>query len=154
MATKTKKHVSKLAAKPETIINNSPRIFTEADFPIGTVSHQGDVIFVRIAKLPQSAKTRADRQLAIGNTQGSRHVLTTGNVYEADHREIVKAIAAVCKGITVGDAYVGPVFQTTDGKAYVDHPEHGPQGFEGDMTIASVYQRSLDSEERERRVQD
>jgi hypothetical protein len=56
----------RVAAQPERIVNDAPRTFTEADFPVGTASHQGDWTLVRIQQLPQSAKPRANRQLSEG----------------------------------------------------------------------------------------
>jgi len=140
-------------ARPEQIVNDAPRMFSDADFPIGSVSHQGDLILVRIRTLPPSSRARTNRQLAEGSTQGSRHILTVGDVFDCEPAEIAREIEAVCKA-RVGEQYIGPVFCTRDGKADVLHPEHGDQHYCGDMTIAVVYQRNLDAEERERRVLD
>jgi hypothetical protein len=144
----------KRVGKPEQLINDAPRSFTEADFPVGTAAHQGDLILVRIARLPRSAKRRTDRQLAIGDTQGSRHVLQAGRPYDCATAEVAEAISAACRGLIVDRAYIGPVFETEAGVADLAHPEHGDHHYRGDMTIAVVYQRNLDAEERERRVQD
>lgn len=141
-------------AKDAPIINDAPRTFTEAELEIGQVAHQGDLILVRIACLPKSAKPRKNRQLAEGNTQGSRHVLESGNVFDCSAGEAVTAIAAVCRGVNVGEQYVGPVFQSVDGVANLVHPEHGDHLYRGEMTIACVFQRNLDAEEREQRTQD
>jgi len=126
----------------------------EADFPVGTAAHQGDLILVRIARLPTIAKPRKNRQLATGNSQGSRHVLIIGSPFDCETTDVRKAIADACSGIDVGDSYIGPVFVTDNGIADLAHPEHGDHHYCGDMTIAVVYQRNLDSEERERRIQD
>jgi hypothetical protein len=139
---------------PESILNDAPRSFTDADFPVGTVAHQGDLILVRIECLPKSAKPRADRQMAIGNTQGSRHMLDKGRPYDCDAHQVIAAIAAVCRGVDIGEQYIGPVFQCDEGEADLLHPEHGDHLYRGDMVIAVVYQRNLDAEEREQRVAD
>jgi hypothetical protein len=150
----TKKSASKQAV-PERMVNDAPRTFTDADFEIGTVSHQGDVILVRIRELPAGAKPRLNRQMAIGSTQGARHILERGDAFDCDAEKVVAAIRAVCPGTEdIPAQYVGPVFKTRDGVASLPHPEHGDQHFEGDMTIACVYQRNLDAEEREQRVRD
>lgn len=151
MKTLTKREV---APKLESIINDAPREFTEADFPVGTVAHQGDLIFVRIESMPKSAKKRTNRKLADGNTQGSRHVLEVGRVFDCDASQVSAAIANVCRGVNVESQYIGPVIQTTKSKADIVHPEHGDHFYRGDMVIACVYQKNLDSEQRERRVQD
>lgn len=151
MATATKK--LKKQANPETIINNAPRLFD--DFPVGSVSHQGDLILVAIAAVPKSAKPRANRQLAEGTTQGSRHVLTRGDVFDCSAGEVVKAIKKAT-GCDVDAKYIGPVFVSPNNPTArdLDHPEHGPQGFPAGTVCATVYQRSLDAEEREQRVLD
>ena len=151
MATKTR---NRKQVKPEAIVNDAPRTFSESAFPVGTVAHQGDLILVRIAALPPSARPRKDRQLAAGNTQGSRHVLDVGRPYDCPTAEVAAAIAAVCRGVEIATEYCGPVFQTEKGAADLLHPEHGHHHYRGDMSIAVVYQRNLDAEERERRVQD
>lgn len=148
LKTKTKKTTA------ERLINDAPRTFTEADFPIGSAAHQGDLILVRIAGLPASAKPRRDRQLAAGDTQGSRHVLQAGSPYDCAAADVANAIAAVCRGAAVQAAYIGPVFACADGAADLLHPEHGNHHYRGDMVLAVVYQRNLDAEEREQRVQD
>lgn len=144
---------------PEGMINNAPKVFT--DFPVGTVSHQGDLIFIAIAGLPASATRRENRQLAEGDTRGSRHIVARGEVYDADHREIADAIkAALPRGSLSAEEldslpnYCLAVFAGRGSSAYVPHPEHGSQEFPEGCTIAVAVQRNLDAEEREAAVQD
>ena len=151
MKTATKQRAKQVS---ERIVNDQPRTFTDADFPVGSVSHQGDLILVRIEAMPKSAKPRMDRQLAVGSTQGSRHILDVGVPYDCDAAEVAAAIKAVCPKAEIGQQYIGPVFSTDKGKADLLHPEHGNLHWRGCMVIAVVYQRSLDSEEREQRIQD
>lgn len=155
MATKvqrTKSQRPKGKPKPESMINDAPRTFS--DFPVGTVAHQGDVMFVRIASMPPG-KLRKNRQLAEGTTQGSRHVLRGGEVFDCDPGEVSRLISQACSGVNADDRYIGPVFRTQQGEADVIHPEHGDHYYRGeDWVIATVFQRSLDAEEREARVQD
>ena len=143
-----------LAREHESMVNDAPRTFTDADYPVGTVVHQGDLILVRIDNLPPLARPRTNRQLAMGSTMGSRHILEEGDVYDCDGEIVVKAIGDVCPGVQVNPVYCGPVFQTHSGTANLTHPEHGNHTYCGDMTIAVVYQRNQDAEEREQRVQD
>jgi hypothetical protein len=140
-------------APREGIVNNAPKL--HANFQLGDVSHQGDLIIVRIAELPTSAKPRMSRQLADGDTQGSRHVMTRGRVFDADRNEVAKMIHNATK-VKVDPQFVGPVFvspkkpKATD----LDHPEHGQQGFPAGAVCAVVFQRNLDAEERVQRVRD
>lgn len=138
----------------ECIVNDAPRTFTEADLTVGSIGRQGDLYLVRIAALPASAKPRRNRQLADGNTQGSRHVLERGEAFDCAPAAVVAAIKIVCPKASVAESYVGPVFRTVNGAALLTHPEHGDHGYVGDMVVAVVFQRSLDAELREQRVRD
>lgn len=135
----------------ESIVNDDPR--THSAWAVPEVAYQGDVIFVAIATLPKSAKPRKNRQLAEGDTQGSRHVLKGGRCYTCEAAEVVNLIKAAT-GLQVDAKYIGPVFTTP---CEVDHPEHGdhvwPKSI-GKQVVAVVFQRNLDAEENEQRVQD
>jgi len=138
----------------ESIVNDAPRFV--ADFPVGAVVHQGDVIIVSIGKLPPSAKARKNCQIADGDTQGSRHIVERGDVFDCDADEVVSLIKAACPKATVEARYVGPVFRSPANPTEHDltHPEHGHYGFEAGAVCAVVVQRSLDAEQREQRVAD
>lgn len=147
----------------ESIINDEPKLLET--FGTGMVSHQGDLIIVGIGRLPTSAKVRNNRQLADGNTQGSRHVLVTGAIYDCDPLEVISLIKEACpkcdikantekgRGENSIVEYIGPVFIGT-GTIDLEHPEHGDQGFPEGQVCAVVYQRTLDSEDKIRRVRD
>lgn len=152
-ATKTRNIKKSGAQHPERIINDAPRLLEV--FEVGDVSHQGDLSIVRIATLPKSAKPRENRQLAEGSTQGSRHILKRGNVFDASPDEVARLIRAATK-CEVDTRYCGPVFVSPPAPSKNDltHPEHGNQGFAAGSICAVVYQRNLDSEEREQRTQD
>jgi hypothetical protein len=150
-AIKTKKKVT--VSKHEVIVNDDPKL--HSTFEPGDVAHQGDLIVVGIHELPKSAKDRANRQLADGSTQGSRHILERGDVYDCDPSEVVQAIKK-SNGATVEAKYIGPVFVSPDSPTADDltHPEHGNQGFPARTVCAVVYQRNLDAEQRAQRVAD
>lgn len=137
----------------EAIVNDASKY--HETFEVGDVAHQGDLIIVRIDALPPSAKPRQNRQLADGNTQGSRHVMERGEVYDCDKSEVVAAIKRATKCV-VGEAYIGPVIVSPADPTADDltHPEHGNQGFPARAVCAIVYQRSLDADQREARMQD
>lgn len=150
MATMAK---SQPLAQPECIVNDAAKL--HPTFEVGDVSHQGDLIMVSIRSLPKSAKPRKSRQLADGDTQGSRHVMTRGKVYDADASEVARLIMDAT-GISVEEQYIGPVFVSPARPTADDltHPEHGNQGFPSGTICAVVVQRNLDSEERSARVAD
>jgi len=151
--TKNKARRAKATPPVENITNDATRTVTDAMLGVGECQAQGDLYIVRLPGLPASARPRRDRQLADGNTQGSRHVCTVGDAYDADADELVRMIRTATR-CGVGRQYVGPVIRTVEGKAYVEHPEHGDLDFRGDMVLAVVFQRALDAEEREARVAD
>lgn len=150
---KTLKKLRSLESPRERIANDAPKLLET--FEVGDVSHQGDLIIVGIANLPASAKERKNRQLADGDTQGSRHILERGAVYEADRMELARLIK-VATGCDVGSQYVGVVFVSGPNPTENDltHPEHGNQGFPAGRICAVVYQRNMDAEEREVRTRD
>ena len=141
------------ATIPEQITTDTAKL--HATFEVGDVSHQGDLIIICIASLPPSATKRTDRQLAVGNTQGARHILRRGDVYDADRAEVALLINKAI-GCEVATKYIGPVFVAPRSPTENDltHPEHGNQGFPAGSICAVVYQRNLDAEERELRVLD
>lgn len=152
MTTKQKKKLRK-GAGPEVIVNDEAKL--HATFEPGDVAHQGDLSIVAIHALPASAKPRKDRQLAEGSTQGSRHVMARGEVYDCDVKEIAAAIKKA-NGCLVESQYIGPVFVSPVDPTADDltHPEHGNHGFPARTVCAVVYQRNLDDEEQTQRVAD
>ena len=132
----------------EAVINDQPH--THAAWSVGDVAHQGDLIFIGLPSMPTGAKVRKNRQLADGTTQGSRHILVGGKCYDADASKVADAIRAATKRV-VTDKYIGPVFR---GPCQVTHPEHGDHAWPDDCVVAVVYQRNLDSEQREQMAVD
>jgi hypothetical protein len=152
MAVSTKKRTKK-QVQHEAIVNDAPKLHSV--FEPGDVSMQGDLAIVCIDRLPLSARPTINRQLATGDTQGSRHVLERGDVYTALPKEVVELIREA-NGCDIPEYLVGPVFVSPPAPTEHDltHPEHGHQGFPASAICAVVYQRNLDQEERERRTQD
>lgn len=150
MTTKTRTRKTVKTTEPERLVNNDLKVFT--DFPVPIASHQGDLTLVALPELPKSAKPRTNRQLADGNTQGSRHVLAgTTPVYDCDPEEVAATINRLYRGVNLQARYVGPVFTTP---ALLEHPEHGHQRWDCEGVIAVTYQRNQDAEEREVRTRD
>lgn len=128
-------------AEPETLVNNESKLLT--NFEVGDVSHQGDIIIVRIAHLPNTKlRKSAPRQLADGNTKGSRHVMTRGDVYGGEKKKLQKLIKEAT-GCTVDEKFIGPHFVSPENPTADDltHPEHGNQGFPAGAVCVVVHQR-------------
>lgn len=136
------------AGSGESIVNNQTRVIESME--VGDRFAQGDLYFVCIAGLPAGARPRKNRQLADGATMGSRHVADPGGVFDCPGDDVARAVKAAT-GLTIGAKYMGPIVQTP---ALIDHPEHGPHDYRCAGTVAVVFQRSLDMEEREQRVID
>jgi hypothetical protein len=140
---------------PEGLVNDESRLheFMEP----GDVTHQGDVTIVRLREFPQGRyATRASRQLADGDTKGSRHVMTRGEVFDCDPAVVAAAINELDERFEVQAKYCGVVFISPENPTADDltHPEHGNHGFPAGAICAVVHQRNLDSEMRERRALD
>lgn len=147
MTTSVENEVAQIHKVGEQIKNDARRCFGPGEWERGDTSAQGDVMFINIGVLPASARPRKNRQLADGNTLGSRHIVTRGDVFECDPSEVANlALAATGQRIPV--KYIGPVFT---GPALVEHPEHGDQEFTGECVNATVYQRVWDAEQQQER---
>lgn len=115
----------------------------------GDAALQGDLIFIVLESLPKSAKARKDRQLAEGDTMGSRHVVDGGKVYDCDAAEVAKEINRLT-GKSVDADFIGPVFVG----GTVMHPQHEHHVFPSDCIVAVVFQRNVDAERRIQRAKD
>lgn len=119
---------------------------------VGDVVRQGDLYLVCLESLPPDGK-RAPRQLAPGDTQGSRHV-AVGDcaVYQpASPAAVVQLIDSSCRGATVPVELIGPLVECI-GETRIEHPEHGHRILPSGSVWAVVYQRAYAEEVR--RVQD
>lgn len=106
---------------------------------LGDVVRQGDIYLVAIKSLPSGKKTE-NRQLAPGNTQGSRHCLE-GKVEIIEKGSLDKVPEQLC----------GPAFKCV-GDVTVSHPEHGHKVLPKGTVWQVTYQRAFSEEIR--RVQD
>lgn len=133
--------MDQVRAQAEKIKSNAPHRFPAAASP-GETHRQGDLyvtLLVGLPPMPTIQPTSPRRQLAVGNTQGSRHCL--------DSLSGVK-----CYEWSDATPFDGPILDISQERV-IEHPEHGhlilPPGVYG-----VTYQRDLDAEERERRVLD
>ena len=118
----------------ETIRNDQTHDLRQT-MEVGDSWAQGDILIRKIEGVPDGSVVASspDRQLAPGNTQGSRHCLST------------------LSGVTVhtipdANALEGPVF-TVDDEVTVEHPEHGDVVL-GPGCYAITYQRAYADELR------
>lgn len=135
--------INKVRDEAEKIKSDATRHFPEAASP-GDFHRQGDIYITLIGGVPAGAKrvAKPQTQLAPGNTQGSRHCLSTLEgvaVFELDKATELD----------------GPIVQVVGTEVTVTHPEHGDVVLPGNGRCYGVtYQRDLDQDERERRVLD
>ncbi len=135
----------------EAIKNNAP---ASVGVEIGDVVRQGDLYLVRIHELPKSRKKRSNRQLADGDTQGSRHVLRgKAQLYDVDAQQAIALLKKADRRFDVRDYQVGPGIQIEE-PATVEHPEHGHRTLTEPGCYLSIFQRSLTAEQLEERARD
>lgn len=140
MTTQVLNDVQSVSEIAERIKSDAKQKFPEAA-SVGDYVRQGDIYITLLAGVPAGAirDKNPQKQLAPGNTQGSRHCLsrmTDVTVYR----------------LKSPTPYDGPVLDVAK-PVTITHPEHGdwalPVGCYG-----ISYQRTEDSEGRIRRVQD
>lgn len=142
---------SKKASAP-TIEQEALAVRDHKTWSPGDAAHQGDIILICLRELPPKSKVRKNRQIADGDTVGSRHVLVGGNVYDADPGTVAKMVEEATGGrVKVGEKYVGPVFA---GPAVLEHPQHQHQSFPDETVTVCVFQRNQTAEEQEIRALD
>lgn len=121
---------------------------------IGDAYPQGDVIFARVDKAPKKAKPYAGRQLAPGDTQGSRHV-AEGDVelYTPNEDAALKTLHRLFPKTRSHEVqFLGPIVQAS-GDWTATHPEHGDRTFPPGV-YQVIYQRSYAAYEQEIRRQE
>lgn len=140
------------ASVSEQICSDAPR-----DLTLGKqdVVRQGDIYILPLSKLPPCLKNRASRQLADGDTQGSRHVLAgDAEMFDPQYTGDVAAfIGSEYPGVQLREYQIGPVF-LAKGPVTVEHPEHGHRTLTEPGAYAVVFQRSLTADDREERARD
>lgn len=135
-ATQAHDRIAAKAATPDRAVRDCTRL------KIGEVARQGDLYLHRVEDAHSRGKATTNRQLALGNTQGSRHV--------------AEAPALVFEGTTLpawceAGTFLGPCVVVPPGKtATVSHPEHAHMEL-GEGTWQVTHQ--MDARSRER-VQD
>jgi hypothetical protein len=65
---------------------------------------QGDILFIKVDKLPEKRTPKADRVVALGEVTGHSHRVVGGNLFESDFG----------------------MFVESDGDTEIVHDEHGP----------------------------
>jgi len=123
---------------------------------MGDNTRQGDlyIVFIPRDAIGASAKRTENRQLAEGNTQGSRHIMEGDVEIYTDHGitgDYIKQISNTRNDIP--NDLVGPAIVFKGESNRLSHPEHGHKIIPGDLCGVVVYQSTLSGNLR-RRVQD
>ena len=108
---------------------------------IGDTFRQGDIYVTLLDEIPKDSilTKNPNSQLAIGDTQGSRHCISDlqkCGMYQKTNPGMLD----------------GPIIQVNS-PVVIEHPEHGHIKL-GCGVYEITYQRNLDSEEREMRARD
>lgn len=131
--------MSEIQSIAEAIKSDAPQRFPEAA-SFGEDVRQGDIYIVKLESVPRNfTEVKAEKQLAVGNTQGSRHCLDS------------------LDGITMyrnkdADQFTGPVFVSSCERT-ITHPEHGDRILPPGVYLIG-YQRNLDEMDRAMRAKD
>lgn len=144
----TAKAFSEVKKAAEKIKNDEQQVVGTVS--LGDVVRQGDLYLVAIGKADGIPRELiADRQLAPGTSQGSRHILE-GEVFlfrAKSPQQVADLVNRLVKGATVQAELIGPMFFTGEG-CELTHPEHGNFLLPAGETFAVVYQRALAQEIR------
>ena len=112
---------------------------------------QGDIYITRLDGMPQgNHKLFGSRQLAEGNTKGSRHVIREQSdvkIYSPEGMNINDA------GDFVGSVLQGPVIDAPNG-FYLEHPDHGDIDMRQGGVFRITYQRTFSHEQEIMRAKD
>lgn len=138
MTVKLAEQLEKIRVNARDNKNTDLRVVSKME--IGKHIRQGDVYVKRVSK-PKDMKAFEeinDRQLAPGNTRGSRHIVTSDcTVYRFKNGR---------------DALQGPLLHA-ENDLMIEHPEHAHFKLPGNSWYQVTYQKDERAEER-RRVQD
>jgi len=116
----------------------------------GDVIRQGDLYLVALGDLKGIETTPiADRQLAPGETQGSRHVIAgpADMLKASSPNAVASRINKLVRDARVEPALVGPLVLAGAG-CELTHPEHGNFQLPAGELFAVVYQRAFAEEVR------
>lgn len=143
------------------VINNESRLIEV--WSAGEGVAQGDVYVLCLGygreALPAGVKPRMNRQVAEGNTQGSRHILQHGELFDVEDkaamRELILKLTNKRVNVDLLEC-IGPVFLSPEKPTKDDlvHPEHGNYGFPANSCNICIFQRNLDAEEQAARARD
>jgi hypothetical protein len=119
----------------------------------GDVVRQGDVYLIALDVAPKKAAAFVGRQLAPGETQGSRHFAEGDcELYRPDEAEATQILARLIPETNGERQFFGPVIRA-HGAVEITHPEHGNRTLPGDGQVYLVtYQRT--GREAMRRAED
>ena len=106
----------------EEIKNGEPRTLEIVE--PGDVTRQGDLYIIRLeAPLPRHVRWEG-RQLALGNTQGSRHIAEGDcECYQPDRNTVNMALHKLIPPTVGYEHFIGPCIDAK-GPLTVAHPEH------------------------------
>lgn len=109
----------------------------------GDVVRQGDLYLVCIESMPVG-KATDNRQLAPGNTQGSRHILSgdVTIVTSVDYQSLKRVAPESFAKRDLESVLVGPAF-SCNSDVEVTHPEHGHKVLPEGTVWQVIYQQAL-----------
>lgn len=114
---------------------------------VGDVVRQGDLYLVNIGDTPTKGEVSNDRQLAVGNTIGARHI-AEGSCIVRRGPETVEALHGLGGAhAAVPVELVGGSLEIR-GKTTITHPDHGHKTFNEPTNVVWYHQRMFAKEVR------
>ncbi len=145
--TTAKTAYKKVVKEAEKIKNADPA--TIETMSLGDTMRQGDIYITRIDASKLKIKPIASRQLAPGETQGSRHIAVGDcTIGEADAAKVTAILNKLIPATNGQTLFIGPIIRAT-GPVTIEHPEHGHRTLPGESDYAVVYQRTWANEIRQ-----
>ena len=136
--TKTKTAIEALEKIQSAADTASMEVRDVGDLEIGQAIHQGDVYLWRVPSNHPKGELLGTRQIAVGTSVGSRHVVEGREVF-------VYAGVKYPEGFTEPEGcppntLLGPVVVVKGGSMLLTHPEHAHHCVKGAQTFQTTYQ--------------
>lgn len=136
--TKTKTALKALEEIQAAADTASMEVRDVGELKIGQVIHQGDVYLHRVPAEHPKGKLLGTRQIAVGTSVGSRHVVEGAEVEVYEGKQYPEGFKEPegCQP----NALLGPVVVVKGGTMTLTHPEHAHHCVTGEQTFQTTYQ--------------
>lgn len=114
-----------------------------ATMSAGDVLRQGDIYIVALDKPIPYGQISHSRQLAPGDTQGSRHVAEGDcEIFLVGEHKAIATLNRLIPATKGQQLFIGPMIHAR-GDVRITHPEHGDRTIPGDCSYLVTYQKAF-----------